>query len=799
MTARQQQQRTHAGSEQSDNLGSAAEIRVTGTVQGVGFRPTVWRLATEQQLVGEVRNDSEGLLIRTGGAPEAITRFVQRLRAEFPPLARVDRIVARRLPAPVVEDGFRIVASEGGHTRTQVAPDAGICAACTTELHDPRERRFGYAFTNCTHCGPRFSIVRAVPFDRAHTSMAVFEMCEACRAEYEEPADRRFHAQAIACADCGPQIWLESWLQGAGHIARVEHPNEALAGTVAALRAGMIGAIRGLGGFHLACDATNAAAILRLRELKGRDAKPLAIMATDIEVLRRYCKVSAVEQQLFESVQAPIVVLERGGAESLPQALAPGLDTLGFMRPYTPLHLSLLRAFGRPLVMTSGNRSEQPQLAGLEEARSLLRGVADFALMHNREIANRIDDSVVRVAAGQPRLIRRARGYAPAAIQLPPGFESGPPLLAYGAQQKATFCIVADGAAVLSPHQGDLVQLATYADYTKNLELYAQIYDHQPQLLVADLHPEYLSTKLALETADARGLKLLRVQHHHAHVAACMAEHGLAIDTEPVIGVALDGLGFGTDGTIWGGEFMLADYRGCCRLGSLAPVAMPGGVLATTQPWRNLYAHLSAALGWAAVRSRYRDLDLCVLLASKAHATIDRMIEAGINSPLASSTGRLFDAVAAAVGICPDTVTYPAQAAMALEAAAARVGPVPEAEAYPFARRRDGELVRLDPTSMWTALLQDLSSARAPGIISARFHLGLAIAVADLAADLAIGRSDTIVLSGGCFQNKLLLEQVTERLESRGLRCLSNIDVPANDGGVALGQAVIAAATHALE
>ncbi|PRP90938.1 Carbamoyltransferase HypF [Enhygromyxa salina] len=796
--------RPSAGSNNSDaaaaELGDAAEIRVIGTVQGVGFRPTVWRLATEERLVGEVLNDSEGVLIRTGGAAESIARFLRRLSAEAPPLARIERIEARGLPAPLLAESFEIVASLAGAPRTRVAADAAVCGACRAEVLDPSERRHNYAFANCTHCGPRFSIVTAVPYDRPHTTMSAFPMCAGCREEYEQPADRRFHAQAIACAECGPQIWLERFGE---QRDPVRDPDAALAQTVAALRAGKIVAIRGLGGFHLACDATDGAAIQRLRERKRRDAKPLAVMATDVEMVRRYCRITELEQRLFEAVEAPIVILAADGPEALPAELAPGLDALGFMQPYTPLHLLVLRAVGRPLVMTSGNLAHEPQVTELDGARTELRDIADLALMHDREIANRIDDSVVRVSAGQPRLLRRARGYAPGAIRLPPGFEQAPPILAYGAEQKAAFCVLAEGAAVLSQHQGDLEELCTYEDYCKNLGLYADIYDHRPQLLVADLHPEYLSTKLALEVAAERGLPLRRVQHHHAHIAGCMAERGLALHAPAVLGVALDGLGFGTDGTIWGGEFLLADYRGYQRLASLAPVAMPGGVKAVREPWRNLYAQLRAAMGWEAFTRRFGALEGCADLGHKPLAVIDRMIEAGLNTPLASSTGRLFDAVAAAVGICPDRVRYQAQAAMELEAAAARAGLPSRAEAYPFARRREaeaGELIRLDPAPMWTRLAEDLERNAGPGTIAARFHLGLAAAVAELAFDLSQGsRVDTVVLSGGCFQNKLLLEQVTRDLESRGLRCLSNVDTPANDGGVALGQAVVAAATQLSE
>jgi hydrogenase maturation protein HypF len=803
--------RLHALGEPTEQLrerGCAVEVRVTGTVQGVGFRPTVWRLAVEEQLVGEVLNDAEGVLIRLDGATEVIARFLDRLAREAPPLAKIEGIAVRTLATPLEHREFHIAASVAGQTRTRVAADAAVCAACRAEVLTPTERRFGYAFANCTHCGPRFSIVRAVPYDRGNTTMAAFEMCAACRAEYEHPADRRFHAQPIACAACGPRIWLES-LDGPPSSQIIRDSAQALAAAAEALRSGLVLALRGLGGFHLACDATNEQAILRLRERKHRDAKPLAIMALDAHAVRRHCKLDAREQALFESVEAPIVILDVDvEGERLPAALAPGLDALGFMQPYTPLHLLLLRAVGRPLVMTSGNLSSEPQVIGLDEARTKLRGIADLALMHDREIANRVDDSVVRVAAGEPRLLRRARGYAPAALRLPPGFEQAPPLLAYGAEQKAAFCLLTDTAAVLSQHQGDLEEVATYEDYCKNLALYADIYDHRPELLVADLHPEYISTKLARERATSENLPLIRVQHHHAHIAGCMAEHGFPRDSKPVLGLALDGLGYGDDDSIWGGEFLLSDYRGYERLASLLPVAMPGGVQAILEPWRNLYAHLRASLGWEQVLRTHAKLELCADLQRRPLAILDRMIDSRINSPVASSTGRLFDAVAAAVGLCRDRVSYQAQAAMELETAAGAGlrETIHPADVYAFARRtapaREGgtTLLRLDPAPMWSALLRDLERGVATRIIAARFHLGLAHSLAELAADLVADlpdseRSTTVILSGGCLQNRILLEHLGAGLEARGLRWLANVTTPANDGGVAFGQAVIAAAS----
>lgn len=768
--------------------GRAVDIRVTGSVQGVGFRPTVWRLAAEEQLVGEVLNDGEGVLIHAAGQPDAIDRFVRRLAAEAPPLAHIAQIVVRERSEPLVAAGFRIAASVASEVRTQLVPDAAICSACAAELLDPLDRRHGHAFANCTHCGPRFSIVRALPYDRANTTMAAFAPCAACRREYDDPGDRRHHAQPIACPDCGPRLWLEDW---SGRGAPLQG-SAALAAAAEALCAGKILALRGIGGFHLVCDACSSDAIARLRAGKRRDAKPLALMVRDIAEVRRYCHVDALEQQLFESSAAPIVVCRRRPAAALPESLAPGLDALGFMQAYSPLHRLLLDAVGRPLVMTSGNLGREPQVIGLDEARTRLRGLAELALLHDREIANRIDDSVVRVIAGKPRVIRRARGLAPRPTTLASSFAAAPAVLAYGAEQRAAFCLLARGAALLGPHQGDLDEPASFDAYVESLELHTRLFEHRAERLACDLHPEYRSTKLARAHAQRSGLPLVAVQHHHAHVAACMAEHGLEREASPVLGVALDGHGLGSDGTMWGGELLLADFRGFRRLGALLAVALPGGTRAILEPWRSLYAHLREAFGGEDVRRRIGSLAPLRRLADKPLDAIDRMIDHGLHSPRASSTGRLFDAVAAALGIGFDGVVESAQAAMQLEALALR--DAPGTRAYPFARRHDGELVRLDPAPMWAALLDDLAAGHSPASIAAAFHRGLAHALAELAVELAAGRTDSVVLAGGCMHNAILLEHISTRIAARGLRCLIPSETPTNDGGIALGQAVVAAA-----
>jgi hydrogenase maturation protein HypF len=771
------------------------EIRVTGTVQGVGFRPTVWRLACEEELVGEVLNDGAGVLIRTNGDADCIASFVARLQREAPPLSRIEAVHTTTLGAPLPFDGFRIAESVPGVNRTRVAPDAAICAACRAEILEPSERRFGYPFATCTHCGPRFSIVRSVPYDRARTTMASFPMCEACAREYGDPRDRRFHAQPIACAACGPHVWLEG-AQGSA----VLRGREAIDTAAASVRSGRIVALRGLGGFHLVCDAVDASAVQRLRGRKHRYGKPFALMARDLEMVGRYAAPTPLECRLLESAEAPIVLLRSAGPAPLPDDVAPGLDLLGFMLPYTPLHVLLMERLDRPVVMTSGNLSHEPQVVDNEEARTKLASIADQLLLHDRDIANRIDDSVVRVVASRPRLVRRARGYAPAALALPEGFQNAPDLLAYGGELKSTFCVVKDGTAVLSQHQGDLEDLATFDDYQKHLRLYAEMYDHAPRLLVADNHPEYLSTKLAEDTASAQGLPLVHVQHHHAHIASCMAENGIALDHGPVLGVALDGLGLGEDGTFWGGEILLADYRGYRRFGALLPVAMPGGVQAIHEPWRSLYAHLVAAFGWERFSSRFADSVLCRRLRDKPIDVLARMLAGNVNVPRASSCGRLFDAVAAALGMCFDRAHHEAQGAMELEATAARCPAGDTVTGYPFnVVIGDAGFRHLDAAPMWEALAHDLAEGLSVERMAARFQRGLAVGVAALVHAVRSAHAPSVataVLSGGCFQNAILLDDVVRLLEAKGLTCLSHERVPPNDGGLALGQAVIGAALH---
>ncbi len=778
----------------------AEEIRVRGLVQGVGFRPTVWRLAQALNLIGDVRNDGEGVLIRVQPADpsdhSAIDRFCARLSSECPPLARIDAIERTPLAEPLATQGFQILCSDQTPIHTGIVPDAATCPACLAEIKDPANRRYRYPFTNCTHCGPRLSILRGIPYDRSRTSMAVFPMCARCQAEYEDPGDRRFHAQPNACPDCGPQVWLVD-AQNQPVDPRTLNAPDAIAAASCLLKQGYILALKGIGGFHLACDATNAQAVCELRRRKRRDAKPLAMMARDLAVIRRYARVCALEAQHLTSQAAPILLLEpypsSGDGPPLAPGIAPDQSRLGFMLPYSPLHHLLLADWDRPLVMTSGNLSDDPPCLDNAEALERLNGIADYLLLHDRLILNRVDDSVAWVMDGELRLLRRARGYAPAPIALPPGLADSAPILALGGELKNCFCLIRAGEAILSPHLGDLDQARTAAEYRALLGLYAELFDHWPQILAIDLHPDYHPSQLGRDWARREDLALVAVQHHHAHLAAVLADNGWPRTAGPVLGILLDGLGWGEDGTLWGGEFLIGDYRSYQRVAHLKPVPMPGGWLAIREPWRNLLAQLESAGGWQSWQSRYPRLAPIQRLADRPSALLVRFMAQGINAPLTSSAGRLFDAVAAAVGLCGERLNYEGQAACALETLAIQAQG--KAEGYPFSLNDRGPIWSLDPAPLWEALFSDLARGLPPEHIAARFHLGFAGALVETARRLAqrFGLK-TLALSGGVWQNRLLFETAVSGLRSAGLQVLAHHQVPTNDGGLALGQGCVAAA-----
>ena len=770
----------------------AERIRVQGLVQGVGFRPTVWRLARECGLRGAVWNDAQGVEMHVCGEPPQIDRFCQRLLAEPPPLATIDTLDRQPVSALPDEPEFIISLSRGGEIETGVVPDAATCDACLDDLQDPENRRYRYPFTNCTHCGPRLTIVEGIPYDRGNTSMRHFPLCDDCRSEYEDPADRRFHAQPNACPVCGPSVWLSD-AEG-NSLAPSLAGEDILHEASLRLSGGAILAIKGVGGFHLACDAANEDAVTRLRQRKGRYHKPFALMARDCEVIRKYCAVGEAEAGLLSHNAAPIVLLPRLDAGGLPDNVAPGQTSLGFMLPYTPLHHLLLATWDRPLVMTSGNRVEEPQCIDNREATERLQPLADLFLLHNRPITNRVDDSVVRVMQGEARVLRRARGYAPAPLPLPEGFEQAPDLLALGGELKNTFCLVRHGQAVLSQHIGDLENLISYQDYLKNLDLYAGLFDHHPTRLVADRHPNYRSTQHAKALAADKNLPLLLAQHHHAHIASVLADNHWPLTGGKVIGIALDGSGYGDDGTIWGGEFLLADYTDCQRLAHLRAIPLPGGTQAILQPWRNTFSQLNHYLGWDSVVRQWGDLEAVKWLNRQPLKVLTGMIEGKVNSPPSSSCGRLFDAVAALLGICRESISYEGQAAIELESAAQN-SRRSEDDAYRLRIISTAGVQLLDGATLWQRLLNDLREGVAPEEIAGRFHYGLALSVCEMAAGLARAqRIDTLALSGGVFQNRTLFELIASRLTAEGFRVLSQRRVPSNDGGLALGQAAIAAA-----
>ena len=631
-------------------------------------------------------------------------------------------------------------------------------------------------------------------------------MCAACACEYRDPADRRFHAQPIACHACGPRARLER-ADGAAIAIDSLTTLDAVDAVCSLLQRGHIVAIKGLGGFQLACDAANETTVARLRALKQRERKPFALMVRDLGVALRYAAISADEEALLCSPAAPIVIVDAGGPKRVAASVAPGVATLGIMLPNTPLHHLMLRRMDRPIVLTSGNLSDEPQCIDNDDARARLGGIAEYFMFHDRDIARRVDDSVQRIVCDVPRMLRRSRGHAPASLPLPAGFESAPPVLAMGAELKNSFCLLrasaGQGEAIIGHHIGDLENALTFADYRQAIERYLQLFSHQPRVIAVDLHPEYLSGKFGRDWALQKGAALAQVQHHHAHAAACMAENGIALDHRPLLAVVLDGLGYGDDGTLWGGEFLLADYRGSRRLATFRPVAMPGGAQAIREPWRNTYAHLMAEMGWPRFAMNYQDIDLFRFLAAKPREVLDGMIAGNVNSPLASSCGRLFDAAAAAAGVCRERALYEGQAAVEFEA---RVDPdtmrdESDESAYPFAipRLQSSRMPYIEPLGMWQALLGDRVLGTPVPVIAARFHKGLAIVIARMVEKLCRYECGdepmlTVALSGGVFQNRVLLEQVASRLEAQGLRVLTHARLPANDGGLALGQAVVAAA-----
>jgi hydrogenase maturation protein HypF len=748
-------------------------IDVTGIVQGVGFRPFVYRLAQECHLTGFIANTPAGVTIEVQGEPGLLERFLDRLPAELPPLAKVTSLFPREAE-PLPETGFQIVSSRLDAPPTAlISRDVSVCNDCLREMMSPRDRRFRYPFINCTNCGPRFTIIQDIPYDRARTSMSSFTMCPACQAEYDDPSNRRFHAQPNACWDCGPQLQL---LSADGVNLDVAEPIREAARL---LEQDRILAVKGLGGFHLACNACSEAAVHSLRERKRRVEKPFAVMFRRIEDVDRFCHVDNAAKKLLLSIERPIVLLPRKPDTGLAGSIAPRNRFLGVFLPYTPLH-HLLFASGKfeALVMTSANLSEEPIAIDNHEAVHRLHNIADAFLVHNRDILRRCDDSVVRFACGGTQMLRRSRGFVPVPVPLE---KESQPILATGGELKNTVCIIRGSEAFLSQHIGDLENLESYNFFGEALQHLQRVLEVHPKVIAYDLHPDYFSTKWAL---DQQGVQLIGVQHHHAHIASCMAENHL---DGKVIGIALDGTGYGTDGAVWGGEALLADYSDFERAAHFEYVPLPGGAAAIHEPWRVALSYL--------VKHYVKDLgslDLPFLqrIDERRRNVIQQMIDRQVHSPRSSSCGRLFDAVAALVGI-RSTGNYEAQAAIELEMAAYDST---DSGAYPFDLIPDGSFWQIGTLSLFQSMLRDLRRQVPVPDISRRFHTGLAALFVGLAEKIREQSSlNRVCLSGGCFNNVLLLQLMLDGLRANSFEVYFHSEVPTGDGGLSLGQALVAA------
>ncbi len=743
----------------------------SGIVQGVGFRPFIYRLAVQRGLTGFVQNRTDGVIAEVEGVHSSILSFKEALGFELPLLADITSFEETEM-SPTGENDFRIITSDcSGETNVHITPDISTCGVCLKELFDPSNRRFHYPFINCTDCGPRLTIIRDIPYDRENTSMACFELCPECRKEYENPADRRFHAEPNACPVCGPQLKL---IQPDG----IEINADPIGKTVELLKAGQIIAVKGIGGFHLCVDAESNEAIAGLRTRKYREEKPLAIMVKDLDTARLYAEISSEEEKLLVSHQRPIVLLEKK-TSGLSSLVAPGLSRLGIMLPYSPLHHLLLSKGFTALVMTSANQTDEPICTGNREAFERLKGIADYFLVHNRDILVRCDDSVSFMAAGTPRIIRRSRGYAPRPVMLDRDY---PEVLAMGPHLKSTICVLKGNAAYLSPHIGDMETPQARDFYHQSINLMQEMTECRPDIIACDLHPGYYSTRIA----ESMGKPLYKVQHHHAHIVSCMAENNL---TDKVIGIAFDGTGYGTDKTVWGGEFLIADEKEFIRAGHLNLFTLPGGEKAIREPWRIAVSLLKNAFGndWPSYADK-----LGLIPGGTSTTLIEKSMSRGLNSPFTSSMGRLFDGISALAGL-RRTVSFEGQAAMELES----VSYMGSTDPYEYEIAIKDDMIILQTTPMIRQIVSDIISSEALTDVGGRFHASIvhgSIAVTcRLKEKYSLNR---IVLSGGCFQNRLLLEGMINLLEKKGFDVYHHRLVPTNDGGISLGQAVCAAVRH---
>lgn len=740
---------------------TSKKIRVYGIVQGVGFRPFVYRLAKRYALKGWVLNTSSSVEIEIEGEEESIERFIIDLQTKLPPIARIEKIeIEDSLPNNYHD--FSIKESKEDLGYQLISPDIAVCKDCLKELFDPKDRRYRYPFINCTNCGPRFTIIKDIPYDRKNTTMAKFKMCDDCEREYNDLLDRRFHAQPNACPVCGPKLWIKG--------IDSEDP---IKETAKLLKEGFIVAIKGLGGFHLACDATNTRTVKLLRERKKRGYKPFAVMMKDLDTVKRYCYISLEEERLLQSPQSPIVLLKIKNLGDISVEVAPNNRYLGVMLPYTPLHHILLREIDLPLIMTSGNLSEEPICQDNEEALDRLKGIADYFLLNDRDIYSRYDDSVVFVLEDKPQIIRRARGYAPSPIKLPFKIKQ---TLACGGELKNTFCLTKDNYAFISQHIGDLENIETLEHFTNTIELYKRLFRVEPEVIACDMHPDYLSTRYALQFEEI--LPIIRVQHHYAHIVSCMVENGI---TEPVIGVAFDGSGYGLDGNIWGGEVLIADYDSFIRKAHLEYLPMPGGELAIRKPYRLAIGYLYSLLG------DIPKLSFLDNVSEEEIKIIKEQIEKGINTPLTSSIGRLFDAISSILNICSEA-TYEGQPAIELEMA---IEDTDSEEYYNFEIENDNDTFIIKVKPLFEEILDDMGKVP-NSYISVKFHNTVARMILDLSTLIREKtKINTVALSGGCFQNRALLKKSIVFLKEERFRVYIHSNVPCNDGGLSLGQAII--------
>ncbi|MBY0547263.1 MAG: carbamoyltransferase HypF [Candidatus Obscuribacterales bacterium] len=774
----------------SDNI--RKRITVTGLVQGVGFRPFIYRLAKQFGLSGFVQNRGGVVIVEAQGASPAVAAFQQNIAAQAPPLSHVASVVAEDLAFLQGNEGgdrnaecFVIVQSdEGDEGRKQVPPDSATCAECLKEVLDPSERRYRYPFTNCTNCGPRFTIIESLPYDRKSTSMQEFKMCQACAREFEDPADRRFHAQPIACAACGPRLsWKSEQLEAYGE--------EALVHLVQLLCREEIVAVKGLGGYHLMTDARSVTAIERLRQRKRRHRKPFAVMMRDLEMVRLHCKLNEVEARELSGAACPIVLLERRADSTLPSELAPGLDRIGVMLPYTPLHHLIIRDFSHPLVATSGNMSEEPIVIANSQAVHNLGAIARGFLEHNRPILSRYDDSIVQCIGQSVSVLRRARGMAPSPLLLP--FESRKGVLACGAQLKNTFCLLRKELAYVSHHIGDLFSIESHDYFMELLQKYVKLFDLSYDVIACDKHPDYLSTAIAETLSREKNLPLVRVQHHHAHMVSCMVDNG---QTGKIIGVVFDGSGYGDDETLWGGEFLIGSYESFVRVGHLKMIALTGGDASVREPWRMALSYVIAD-GDSELYEKFTSSLICTEGKERVGA-IRSLITSKFASPMTSSCGRLFDAVSAVLGVCL-RAEFEGQAAMELEAVAhsAVSAGAPDPRSYSIALETTADgLVQVDTVEIFRQVWSDFCKGADVARVALRFHCTIAEVVVSVCEKLRmIHGINHVTLSGGVFQNRLLLGLSSELLRKKGFQVFYPQSLPSGDGGLSLGQAVVASAT----